>query len=45
MNWIKEVLGEIPCGNGSYDEEMVLIYNECLEIYCEDGNKMKNKLL
>jgi len=45
--WIKKILGEIVCENGSYDEEIVrnkvekiLIFNEYLEMCCKNEEKI-----
>ncbi|SHE90081.1 site-specific DNA recombinase [Tissierella praeacuta DSM 18095] len=46
--WVKEILGDTVCGNGSYDEEIVrnrgekiLIFNEYLEICSKNKDKVR----
>jgi len=49
--WVQNVLGEMVCENGIYDEEIVrnnvekiLIFNEHLEIYFRNKNKLSIKI-
>lgn len=49
--WVQNVLGEMVCENGIYDEEIVrnnvekiLIFNEHLEIYFRNKNKLSIKM-
>lgn len=48
--WIKEVLEEIICENGIYDEEIVrdkvdriLVFNKYMDICCKNGDEIRNE--